>query len=130
MSMKNLEYLDSSLRTLYMLLCLQRWLNLVLELIISGIAIGLIGIILTRTDATTGGGIGVALNLILAANTTLVRLVESWTGLEISLGAVSRLRAVEAYTPREEQESPKHTPDPAWPMQGDVRIRNLAIGYR
>ncbi|KAH7015725.1 P-loop containing nucleoside triphosphate hydrolase protein [Ilyonectria destructans] len=129
MEMKNLQYLNSSLRTLYMLLCLQRWLTLVLELIISVIAIGLISIILTRTDTTTGGGIGVALNLILAANSTLVRLVESWTGLEISLGAISRLGAVEAYTPREERESPKHIPDPAWPMKGDVRIRNLAAGY-
>ncbi|POR33873.1 Uncharacterized protein TPAR_05932 [Tolypocladium paradoxum] len=122
---KNLGSLNYSLRPFYMLLCLQRWLNLlVLELIVSAIAIGLIGVAVTWSDTTPGGEMGVALNLILVAITTLVRLVESWTSLEISLGAISRLKAIELRTAREDQPWENNEPDPAWPRKDDLHLLN------
>lgn len=81
-------YLDKSQQPSYVLFCLQRWLNIVLDLIVSGIAIGLIVLAVTLKGTTTAGQIGMALNIVLLANATLLGLVESWTNLEISLGAM------------------------------------------
>jgi ATP-binding cassette subfamily C (CFTR/MRP) protein 1 len=128
-SKENVDALDASQRPLYLLLCLQRWLNVVLDLMVAAIAIGTIAVSVVFRGTTTGGAVGVALNVILVANATLLRLVESWTGLEISLGAVARLRDAESLTPREEDgkvgEVLEH-----WPMLGRVEMENVTGAYR
>jgi ATP-binding cassette, subfamily C (CFTR/MRP), member 1 len=73
-------------------MCLQRWLNIVLDLVVAGIAVGVISIAIAFRGTMTGGQIGVALNMILLANKTLLTLVTSFTNLEISLGAIARLK--------------------------------------
>lgn len=92
---QNVATLNISQRPFYLLLCLQRWLNVVLNLLIAAIAVGTIGLAVLYRDSTTGGQIGMALNIILVANTTLLSLVGAWTDLEISLGAVARLKEAE-----------------------------------
>ncbi|KAK5995410.1 ABC multidrug transporter B [Cladobotryum mycophilum] len=126
---RNLRNIDASMRPYYALKCLQRWLNLILNLIVSGIAIGLIAIAVNWKGTTTSGGMGAALNLMLVANTTLVRLVESWASLEVSLGAIARLRNVERYTPREDQNEENMVTESPWPAQGNTQITNLDAGY-
>ncbi|KAJ5797179.1 uncharacterized protein N7518_005719 [Penicillium psychrosexuale] len=59
---------------------------------------------------------GIALNMIIAANTTLLRLVENWTTLETSLGAVSRLRSVDHGTLSEDEGWDCLEPSPEWPI--------------
>lgn len=126
---RGVEALDSSQRPLYLLLCLQRWLGTVLDLLVAAVAVGTIALACRR--GTTGGQIGVALNVILVANTTLLRLVQSFTGLEISLGAVARLREVEEDTPREEEEggTSYETPPQGWPSSGTVQLSGVTAAY-
>ncbi|KAK3941519.1 P-loop containing nucleoside triphosphate hydrolase protein [Diplogelasinospora grovesii] len=119
------ESLGMSQRPLYLLLCLQRWLNVVLDLTVAGIAAGTIALSIYTRTATGGGNIGVALTVILVANTTLLRLVESWTNLEISLGAASRLRTVEEDTPFEED----NVSIIDWPTRGGLEIKDLCAAY-
>lgn len=69
-------------------MCLQRWLGIVLDLVVAALAIGLISLAVVLKGKTSAAQIGMALNIILAANTTLLGLVTSWTNLEISLGAM------------------------------------------
>lgn len=88
---QNVAALNNSQRPFYLLLCLQRWLNVVLNLLTAAIAVGTIGLAVLYRSSTTGGMIGMALNVVLVANTTLLSLVGAWTELEISLGAVARL---------------------------------------
>lgn len=122
--------LDSAQRPLYLLLCLQRWLNVVLDLLIAFIATSTIWLAVWFRGSTTGGQVGVALNVILVANTTLLRLVEGWTGLEISLGAVSRLREVELNTPQEEREGEAdRTVSENWPERGQLVFRGVSAAY-
>jgi hypothetical protein len=80
--------LDRSQQPAYILLCLQQWLNLVLDLIVATIATGLITLAIILRGTTTAGQIGMALNIVLVANTTLLSLVTSFTDMEISLGAM------------------------------------------
>lgn len=55
---------------------------------VAAIATGLVTLAVLLRGTTTAGQIGMALNIVLVANTTLLGLVESWTNLEISLGAM------------------------------------------
>ncbi|KAF4636442.1 hypothetical protein G7Y89_g1648 [Cudoniella acicularis] len=125
----NIQQLEKSQKPFYLLLCLQRWLNLVLDLLIAGIAVGIITVAVVLKGTTTAGQIGIALNLILVANTTLLRLVESWTGLEISLGAIARLKSAVNETPQEDEPSENIVPDESWPSAGSIELDNVTVSY-
>ncbi|KAK4073997.1 hypothetical protein Trihar35433_3471 [Trichoderma harzianum] len=126
---KSLDALNWSLRPRYALMCVQRWLSLVLNLMVNGIAIALIALAVKWRGTTTGGDIGAALNLILVASTTLVRLVESWTSLEVALGAIARLRNVELFTPREDLPGEDLVTYAGWPTKGEAHIADLDAAY-
>ncbi|KAH9897277.1 ABC transporter [Xylariomycetidae sp. FL2044] len=122
---QHLIHLDNSQTPLYLLLCLQAWLKLVLDLLVTGIAVGVIVLAVALRNTTSGGHVGVALNVVLVANTTLMRLVESWTNLEISLGAIARLRGIEATVPSESLPWEISIPPDTWPSAGSLEIENL-----
>lgn len=84
----NIRSLDESQKPFYILLCLQQWLGLVLDLMVAALATGLIALAVLVKGTTTGAQIGMALNIVLVANGTLLSLVASWTDLETSLGAM------------------------------------------
>lgn len=84
----NIQSLDRSQQPAYVLFCLQQWLGVVLDLMIAGIVTGLITLAIFLKGTTTAGQIGMALNIVIVANSTLLGLVTSWTNMEISLGAM------------------------------------------
>lgn len=55
---------------------------------VATVATGVITLALFLRGTTTASQIGMALNIVLVANTTLFSLVTSWTNMEISLGAM------------------------------------------
>nr|RBQ99006.1 hypothetical protein FVER53263_03317 [Fusarium verticillioides] len=125
----NMECLDRSQQPAYILLCLQLWLNIVLDLVIAAMAVILITLAVFLDGSATAGQIGMSLNIVLVANSTLLALVTSWTNLEISLGAISRLKTLEADTVAEEQ-SPSGAEVPEyWPSRGAVEVRGLTVSY-
>jgi ATP-binding cassette, subfamily C (CFTR/MRP), member 1 len=126
----NVRKLDLSLRPDYMLMCIQRWLDVVLDLIVPGLAIGIISLAVALKGTTTGGQIGIALNVVLQANQYLLRLVAAWTRLETSLGAISRLRAFEQVVQPEDKADKTQPPPPAWPARGAVEFANLSACYK
>jgi ATP-binding cassette subfamily C (CFTR/MRP) protein 1 len=81
-----------------------------------------------RSD-DTGARIGIALNMVLVTNTTLLRLVESWTSLEISIGAIARLKALQHATPCEETSFADLVPDRTWPSRGSLDLNNVEASY-
>jgi hypothetical protein len=83
-----MECLDRSQQPAYILLSLQIWLNIVLDLVVAAMAVILIALAVFSEGSTTAGQIGMSLNIFLVANSTLLALVTSWTNLEISLGAM------------------------------------------
>lgn len=97
---------------------------------IAVIATGIIAIAVIMKGSTTSGQIGVALNLVLVANTTLLRLVESWANLEISLGAISRIKSLEIETPKEDKPWENMEPEASWPSSGVVDFENLTVAYK
>ena len=128
MAEENIRSLDTSQRPLYLLLCLRRWLSLVLDLRVAGLAVGLI-VLAVLLKGTTAGQVGVALTVVLATNSTLLSLINCWTNLETSLGAISRLKTVEDTTPQEDAPDTAAMPPPNWPMEGALEIRSLSASY-
>lgn len=88
--------LDTSQRPYYMLYCIQRWLSLVLDLMVAILAVIVVALAVSLRSTSSGAAIGIALNNILGFNQSLRILVDSWTQLETALGAIARLKNLEA----------------------------------
>lgn len=55
-------------------------------------------------------------------------VIISWTSLETSLSAVTRIRQF-SKTPSEQQNTTRPDPPQSWPAQGSVQFRNFAASY-
>ncbi|KAF3012251.1 hypothetical protein E8E14_011229 [Neopestalotiopsis sp. 37M] len=106
----NIKALDKSQQPFYILQCLQQWLNLVLDLMVAAIATGLITLAVLIQGTTTAAQIGMALNIVLVANTTLLGLLE-------------------AETPKEEQPGENYIPVESWPSSGKVELDGVNVAY-
>jgi ATP-binding cassette subfamily C (CFTR/MRP) protein 1 len=126
----NVRCVENAQRPEFLLLCLQRWLNIVLDLLAAAVATSVVAIAVVFRRHISGGQVGIALNIMLVANTTLLRLVENWTMLEISLGAVSRLKTLEKMTPAEGGKSENFEPSNNWPSQGRIEFKNVTASYK
>lgn len=127
---QNNKRLEDSQRPEYLLMCLQRWLNLVLDMMATTVAIGIITASVALRGQIQARQVGVALNIMLVANTTLLRLIESWTNLEVSLGAIARLQALETTTLSEFDKNAIFEPPRGWPAQGRVEFNGVTAAYK
>lgn len=109
-------------------MCLQRWLNLVLDLLVATLAVGIVALTVQFRDSITGAQVGIALSIMLIANKALLKLVESWTSMETSLGAISRVKTLEEMTPVEDTFSNSLQP-PEWPDQGRLELTDVVASY-
>nr|POE78011.1 multidrug resistance-associated protein 1 [Quercus suber] len=131
MAAKNRDLLDTSQRPFYLLYCVQRWLGIVLDLIVAGAAVLLMTLATQVRSTTSGGALGVALVNVLNFNITLGFLIEKWTALETSLGAVARVKNFE-----KEMSSQTGPPNHAvnlpigWPSAGELVIDNISAVYK
>jgi len=126
----NFEIVDRSQKPNYLTWALKKWLALVLDLVITGIAILVVGVVVRLRDSSSAGFTGVSLTQIISFTTNIKYLIMFWTQLESSLGAVARIRQFEKDTATEEQ--PEETHDPAfdWPSRGSIEIDKLSAKYR
>ncbi|KAE9574644.1 ABC transporter [Colletotrichum fructicola] len=127
----SLHLLDQSQRPYYLLFCIQRWLTLVLDILVGAIAVLLVSLAMTIPESTSTGAIAIALYNVLNFNSSLATLITSWTELETSLGAISRLRTFESKTPVEPSPSPEEQAPlpPNWPSEGRLEINNITASY-
>ncbi|KAK2770130.1 ABC multidrug transporter [Colletotrichum kahawae] len=127
----SLHLLDQSQRPYYLLFCIQRWLTLVLDILVGAIAVLLVSLAMTIPESTSTGAIAIALYNVLNFNSSLATLITSWTELETSLGAISRLRTFESKTPVEPSPSPEEQAPlpPNWPSEGRLEINNIIASY-
>ncbi|KEQ97882.1 hypothetical protein AUEXF2481DRAFT_63168 [Aureobasidium subglaciale EXF-2481] len=97
----HLKLLDVAQSPYYLLSCIQRWLKLVLDLIVAALAVIVVALAASQRGTTSAGLLGVALTNVLGFSQSLTRLVTEWTTLETSLGAISRVRSFAADTEQE-----------------------------
>ncbi|KAK1450743.1 ABC transporter [Colletotrichum cuscutae] len=128
---QNLQRLDLSQRAFYAMGSLQKWLLLVLNLVVAALAVLLVASAVVLRDRIDAGLLGVALVSVMTFGQLLTLLLNYWAQLETSLGAVARIREFEAETPSEENED--HDEDPAvkeeWPSRGRIDMRDVSAAY-
>ena len=112
---KNFQLLDISQKPFYLLLCVQRWLTLVLDIVVAVVAVLLISIAVILRSRINPGLLGVALVNVMNLSTSLTNLVNFWTLLETSLGAVGRIKDFTENTISENLPGEDQTPPPEWP---------------
>ncbi|SCO11054.1 related to multidrug resistance-associated protein [Fusarium fujikuroi] len=111
---ESFRMLNTSQKPFYLMFCIQRWLELVLDLFVAGMAILLVTIALRIPGTTSEGAIGLAMVNLLGLNLTLTTVIDQWTTLETSLGAIARLKSFISDTPNENKSGETEVPD-NWP---------------
>lgn len=127
---ENLRLLDRSQKPYYLLFCIQRWLNVVMDLFVTGIAVVLVSFVVEFTSTTSRGAIGLAMVTLIGLNTSLSRVIDSWTSMETSLGAIARLRDFIKETPQEVSSAQSTQPPKSWPSNGAIAIHSLTSTYQ
>ncbi|OAA38744.1 ABC transporter, transmembrane domain, type 1 [Beauveria brongniartii RCEF 3172] len=125
--------LNRSQRPVYLLYCIQQWLALVLDALVSALVLILIAIVVTWRDKFSQGSVGVSLVTVMTFNSSLTQLIKMWTALETSIGAVGRIKEFKDNTVPEEEElgilQPQRPP-PNWPVKGNIEFRNVVASYK
>jgi ATP-binding cassette, subfamily C (CFTR/MRP), member 1 len=126
---KNRALLDRSQRPFYLLFAVQRWLTLVLDLIVAAVAVLLVVLVVTLRGTVSAGGVGLALLGVIQFSQNIKLLVTYWTMLETHIGSVARIRSFTETTVSEDQPGEKYLPPPEWPAAGAIEIKNLKASY-
>ena len=126
---KNRTLLDRSQRPFYLLFAVQRWLTLVLDLIVAAVAVMLVVLVTQLRGTVSAGGVGLALLGVIQFSQNIKLLVTYWTMLETHIGSVARIRTFTETTASEDQPGEKRLPPPDWPAAGAIEIKNLTASY-
>lgn len=125
---QGLSLLDTSQKPYYHMYAIQRWLTMVMDLIVVVIAITMLPIAFSIEVSATATSIALSLVSLIQLSEVLNYFVINWTLLETSLGALARLYRLFQKTPREGK--PSGDVDPSWPSQGRVVINDFSAKYK
>jgi ATP-binding cassette, subfamily C (CFTR/MRP), member 1 len=127
---KNRELLDRSQRPFYLLYSVQRWLTLVLDLVVAAIAVLLIILVVKLRGTISAGYVGIALYNVIMFSQSIKMLITFWTMLETHIGAVARIKIFADTVHSEDQPSENQSPPDAWPSKGAVEFLNVSASYK
>ena len=123
-----MRLLNRSQRAHYLFFCIQRWLTFVLDMLVAAAAVILVTLAVVA-NTSSAGGVAIAMSNMLGFSSTLADFITSWTQLETSLGAISRLKAFESTTPQETEKLGTCDPPSSWPSSGQVTLQNMTASY-
>ncbi|TQS33828.1 hypothetical protein Golomagni_05814 [Golovinomyces magnicellulatus] len=126
---KSFGLLDAAQKPWYLLNCIQRWLTLVMDLIVAALVVIMMGITISIRDKINPTLLGVALVQLMNLGMELKGLILQWSMLETSLGAVTRIKTFVEHTPSESLPGEDYTPAQGWLSQGTLEVQNVAIQY-
>jgi ATP-binding cassette subfamily C (CFTR/MRP) protein 1 len=126
---KYLDLLDASQRPYYLLFCIQRWLGVVLDLMVAVLATILMVLVVKLRSQFAPQFVALAVLNIMTFSQSLALVIQGWTQLETSFGAVARVKSF--CTDTENENSPsENSPVPEnWPSRGHVAINHLTASY-
>ncbi|KAL6921168.1 hypothetical protein FSST1_005194 [Fusarium sambucinum] len=127
---KHHELLDRSQKPFYLLYAVQRWLTLVLDMIVTIIAVLVVVLVTQLRGVLSTGLIGVALVNIIQFSQHLKLLLTFWTTLETHIGAISRIKSFTSDTASEHEPQEKEQPPSVWPSKGTIMFDQVSAGYK
>ncbi|OAG06384.1 P-loop containing nucleoside triphosphate hydrolase protein [Paraphaeosphaeria sporulosa] len=122
------KLVDNSQKPYYLMYAIQRWLSLVLDLIIAALATLVVGIAIALRDAISPGFTGVSLTQLISFSSYLKLMIMFWTQMETSIGAVARIKRFGEQT-ASEHDSDVQDPPQDWPSRGEVSITDVTAKY-
>ncbi|KAH7206333.1 P-loop containing nucleoside triphosphate hydrolase protein [Fusarium oxysporum] len=125
----NHTLVDRSQRPFYLLMIVQRWLVLVLDLTTVALALLLVGLAVRLRGEVDVGLTGVSLVQLISLSETVNMLIQFWTSIETSIGAVARIKQFAEETSEENLPGETHQPPAQWPDKGAIQIHNLTASY-
>jgi ABC-type multidrug transport system fused ATPase/permease subunit len=125
---RNKELLDTSQRPNYLLAIAQQWLLLTMQIIVA-ILTTILASLATSLRTVNAGSIGGGLVTLMTFSMTLNVVITSYTGLEIALGGISRLKAFSENTEREDKPGEDTVPGAEWPPKGEIVFREACASY-
>ncbi|KAJ8107918.1 hypothetical protein ONZ43_g6583 [Nemania bipapillata] len=125
----NHSLVDKSQRPFYLLLMVQQWLTLVLNLVTAALAVLIVGLAVRLRDSISASLTGVSLVQLITLAETLKLLIQFWTSLETSLGAVARIKNFSEETPNEKLPGENQQPPQNWPAHGHIDFRDISSSY-
>lgn len=127
---KNRNLLDRSQKPFYLLFSVQRWLTLVLDMVVAGIAVLLIVLVVNLRGTISAGYAGVALVNIIQFSQSIKLLITFWTTLETHIGAIARIKVFNEAAQPEDKDAEKNQPPPNWPSEGGVEFHSVSAEYK
>lgn len=127
---KNRDLLDRSQKPFYLLFSVQRWLTLVLDMMVAAIAVLLIVLVVKLRGTISAGYAGVALVNIIQFSQSIKLLVTFWTTLETHIGAIARIKVFNEAAKPEDKDTEKDQPPPNWPSEGGIEFNSVSAEYR
>ncbi|KAF5020338.1 hypothetical protein F66182_7644 [Fusarium sp. NRRL 66182] len=124
----NQDLLNTSQRPAYLLAMAQQFLASSLNLIVMLLAVAVVA--MATQLRTNSGFAGSSLVTLMTWGEGLSTLIQYYTQVEISLGAVSRLKAFAENVPSENLEGEDLEPPEEWPTRGDIEIRGVSASYK
>ncbi|KAK7423467.1 hypothetical protein QQZ08_009036 [Neonectria magnoliae] len=120
---------DRSQRPFYLLIMVQRWLVLVLDMTTAALALLVVGFAVMLRGEVDVGLTGVSLVQLIGLSETLNMLIQFWTSIETSIGAVARIKQFAGDAGDENLPGDTREPPTAWPDSGKIQIRDLSASY-
>lgn len=129
-SQENHELVDRSQRPFYLMYVIQKWLGLILDLAVAGLAIVVVGVAVALRSTVSPGFTGVSLTQIISFTSILKMMILFWAQLQTAMAAVERIRDFSRDTEKEDHPDSPIEPPASWPAQGNVEIQQLSAKYR
>lgn len=127
---QNHALVDDSVRPAYLLQMSQVWLALVLKLVVAAIAVS-VTVLATQVITLSGraGFVGAGLVSLMEMGSMMNACVHSWIHLEMSLGAVKRLKDFGEKSGSEDKGGEDLRPAESWPERGEIVIDGVDASY-
>ncbi|PNP84224.1 hypothetical protein FNYG_02912 [Fusarium nygamai] len=123
---RGIEVLERSQVPFHFLQSAQVTLNLSVDLFVATLALVVISIAVVQMN-TSGGSLGLALFNIVGLGQSVKGVVFFWTSLEITLGAVARIRDFTQDTKSEHESDTK--PSAEWPTRGEIHFSDVTLTH-
>ncbi|KAK4168264.1 P-loop containing nucleoside triphosphate hydrolase protein, partial [Cladorrhinum sp. PSN259] len=127
-SSRNTVLLNYSQRAAYMLLSVQVWLKMILDFVVAILAVLVTTLAVNFRNSQSLGFLGLALVNLISLSTSFKYLITFWANLEMSIGAVARIKR---FNNDVEAEDIHQLPPPYanWPVNGEIEFRNVSASY-
>ncbi|KAJ5375709.1 ABC transporter integral membrane type 1 [Penicillium concentricum] len=124
---KNTRLIDASQRPAYLLLMIQQWLNLVLDIVVMVIAV-VITTLAVRLHSNSAFA-GASLFSVMSFGEIMSGIVTYYTKLETSIGAIARLKVFSEDVKPEDRDEEDIVPPTLWPQNGVVELKGVSASY-